>query len=60
MNMTELKCIEKQLVACLKCSKEHCYKKCTNYIEPEYLLQVLDLAIVQKMEQEKKDNDRRN
>jgi len=57
MSITELKCFEKQLVACLKCSKKHCYKKCTNYIEPEFLLQVLDLAIVQQMELVKVDTD---
>jgi len=52
MSITELKCLKKQLVACLKCSKEHCYKKCTNYIEPEYLLRVLDIAIILQTKEE--------
>jgi len=54
MSITELKDMEKMIFSCQKCTKEHCYKKCTNYIEPMFLLQVFDLAIVQQMEKEKK------
>jgi len=54
MSITELKNMEKMIFACQKCTKEHCYKQCTNYLPPEELLRLVDLAVIQLMEQEGK------
>jgi len=54
MSITELKNMEKMIFACQKCTKKHCYKKCTFYLPPEELLKLVDLAAIHLMEQEKK------
>ena len=55
MRITELKNMEKMLFACQKCGKEHCFKKCFNYLPPEELLRLVDLAMIKLMEDEAKE-----
>lgn len=57
LSIFELNDFEKMLGNCVKCKKEHCYKKCTNYIEPQYLLEAVCLAQAFKLKQEREENE---
>lgn len=57
INIIELKNFELMLGACLKCRKEHCYKQCSNYIEPQYLLEAVSLGLAFKLEEERRENE---
>jgi len=54
MKITELKNIETKLMACKKCSKEHCNKKCTFYIPPDEWLEVVDALMARMLEEERR------